>query len=174
MEWRGLRKQRKDVFYAFASALSLTLILAFSTKPPWVEAPKISQSAFFLHPAPEFHVRPDDKILGWVDTASATKMDGANGRHYLQAKGWAASCIPAVHLVAIYVLSDGNIIGKVAEFTPRSDVAAAYGRSDFTSSGWEIKMPIEDPLGRPPRITFLATLENGISWEIPGAALTFH
>ncbi len=54
----------------------------------------------------------------------------------LFAGGWAADTTAGAPVQSVTILVDGNSVGTGAVNGPRPDVAQAYNRTDFTSSGW--------------------------------------
>jgi len=54
----------------------------------------------------------------------------------LVVRGWAADTATGAPVQSVTVLVDGVSVGTAALGDVRPDVAQAYGRSDFTNSGW--------------------------------------
>jgi len=79
--------------------------------------------------------------IGFLDIAgdaggNATVVRG----NTLYASGWAADTATGAPVQSVTVLVDGNSVGTATLGVTRSDVANAYGRSDFTNSGWSFQM----------------------------------
>jgi hypothetical protein len=165
-----LTKISKHSIVAVAAAISVLLIVSFSTKPPWTQPPTAGTS---VHEQPMLQVRPQDRALGFVDRIVASQEPPGSGNLSLEAHGWAVSCLPAVSLASVILLVDGKPVGETKSFSSRPDVAAAYGRSDFESSGWNISS-VGSLLPGYHSVTLRAVLANGESILIPGPTLTVN
>jgi hypothetical protein len=53
--------------------------------------------------------------------------------------GWAADTASGAPVQSVTVFVDGNSVGTATLGSARPDVASAYGRSDFTNSGWSLQ-----------------------------------
>jgi len=156
----------RSYMVAVVAGISVLLIASFSTRPPWRRAPT---------ERPILHVQPQDRALGLVDgiVASPGSAPGSGNRS-LGARGWAVSCVPAVSLTSVIVLVDGKPAGETKSFSPRPDVAAAYGRSDFESSGWNIVASVGPLRAGDHTVTLRAVLANGEYIDLPGPRLTTY
>jgi hypothetical protein len=160
-------------FVAIAAAISVLLIVSFSTRPPWTDPPKAKVKAA-AHKPPIFHVQPQDRALGSVDSIVASQAGGSSGNRNLEARGWAVSCIRSAPLTTVIILVDGKPAGETKSFSLRPDVAKAYARPDFESSGWKISS-LAGPLSPGDHmVTLRAVLANGESMDLPGTKLTIH
>lgn len=154
-----------------ASAISVLLILSFSTRPPWTQPPTARTA---VHEQPTAHVQPQDRAVGFVDRIVASQGVPSSDKRSLEAGGWAVSCVPAVSLTSVILLVDGKPAGEAKGFSSRPDVAAAYGRSDFESSGWNISSSLGPLSAGNHTVTLRAVLANGESIDIPGPQLTIN
>jgi hypothetical protein len=104
-----------------ASAISVLLILSFSTRPPWTQPPTARTA---VHEQPTAHVQPQDRAVGFVDRIVASQGVPSSDKRSLEAGGWAVSCVPAVSLTSVILLVDGKPAGEAKGFSSRPDVAA--------------------------------------------------
>jgi hypothetical protein len=102
----------------------LLLALIFSRQPNWGVPPLLRFG--MMHAIP-----PDRSFIGAIESRLVTQA----GTH-LFVSGWAASASPALRVVRVELYVDRALVARVTDFVVRSDVAAAYGRSDFEWSGW--------------------------------------
>jgi hypothetical protein len=116
-------------------------------------------------------IDPNVKILGNVDSLSATAASQSGVRH-LSAQGWAISAVPGAPLTTVTLLVDGNAIAETKVFVARPDVASAFGRPDFEKSGWKIDAPLKQLGPKKHSVTVRATNKNGDELIVPGMPLT--
>ncbi len=139
-------------------------VLILSPRRPWSDGPrewrsdKLAAEREFAKAHSKLPIAVQDKIVGYVDGVSVTAE--ANGGNLLIARGWAASSDTKVPVVTVVMMMDEKPLAEVTHFTPRTDVAKAYGRPDFTQSGWEMAVPSPGSL-RGHQITFRAVNAKG-------------
>ena len=78
--------------------------------------------------------------IGYVDVAgdssgNATITKGGT----LYVRGWAADTVSGAPVQSVTVKIDGGSVGAATLGGSRPDVAQVYGRSDYTSSGWNFQ-----------------------------------
>jgi hypothetical protein len=79
--------------------------------------------------------------IGSVDLAGNASGNGTVVKNAtLYVYGWAADTSTGAPVQSVTVFVDGNSVGTATLGSARSDVASAYGRSDFTNSGWSFQM----------------------------------
>jgi hypothetical protein len=79
--------------------------------------------------------------IGSVDLAgTASGVGTVTKGNTLYVFGWAADTSTGAPVQSVTVFVDGNSVGTATLGLARSDVASAYGRSDFTNSGWSFQM----------------------------------
>jgi hypothetical protein len=79
--------------------------------------------------------------IGSVDLAGNASGVGTVGKgQTLYVFGWAADTAAGAPVQSVTVFVDGNSVGTATLGTARSDVASAFGRSDFTNSGWSFQI----------------------------------
>jgi hypothetical protein len=80
-------------------------------------------------------------VHGYVDAAGDSSWAPyvAKGEP-LYVGGWAADTVGGAPVQSVTILVDGVSVGTASLGGVRPDVAAAFGRSDFTNSGWGFQM----------------------------------
>ena len=124
------------------------------------------------HPQPKLHVRLWDQALGVVDQIVVSRGHSPSSPRVLEASGWAVSCSTAVPLRKVIVMVDGRPLAETARFSPRLDVARAYGRPDFELSGWSVSSSAESLAAGSHKVALRAVLANGRTVVLPGPTLT--
>jgi len=159
------------VFAAFAFAVMGLMLACSSSKPPTTESSAGSNPKPTSQAAPVPQLDPTVKILGVVDSLTATPASKSGPRHLL-AQGWAVSAVPGAPLTTVTLLVDGNAIAETKIFMARPDVASAFGRPDFEKSGWRIDAPLKRLGSGKHPVTVRATNKNGDELIVPGVPLT--
>jgi hypothetical protein len=156
-----------------SAMICILLTLSFSSRAPWTQVPKPRTAVHdqAIHP---LQVGAHDRALGNVDQISASSEIPGSRNRFLEARGWAASCVPAAPLASVTLLVDAKPAGQTKIFIPRPDVAAAFGRPDFESSGWKISSSVRSLQAGDHSVILRANLENGQSIDLPGPKLTVH
>ena len=149
---------------ATLAGLAVLLIVCFSTKPSWQDEPR-SNSAKGVS---VLHVQPTDRVLGGLNEAAISNADPVTGQRSLAAQGWVVSCVLTAPVKTVVVLVDGEPAGDTDQFFPRPDVAQAYGRLDFTNSGWQLDTFFGQLPSGAHVITLTVLLANGESVDLPG------
>lgn len=149
---------------ATLASLAVLLIVCLSTKPSWQDEP-VPNAAKIVS---VLHVQPTDRALGGLDAAAISNADPVTGQRSLAAQGWVVSCVLGAPVKTVAVLVDGEPAGDSDQFSPRPDVAQAYGRLDFNNSGWQL----DTVFGQLPPGTHVVTLKvllaNGEAVDLPG------
>jgi uncharacterized repeat protein (TIGR02543 family) len=80
------------------------------------------------------------QLVGQTNTAPLGSFDGATGSvtkgGSISASGWAADAEMGAPVLSVKMYVDGSYVGDATLGSSRSDVASAFGRSDYTNSGW--------------------------------------
>jgi N-acetylmuramoyl-L-alanine amidase len=80
-------------------------------------------------------------LIGSLDlTGNASGVGTVVKGSTLYGFGWAADTATGAPVQSVTVFVDGNSVGTATLGLARPDVASAYGRSDFTNSGWSFQM----------------------------------
>jgi hypothetical protein len=111
---------------------------------------------------------------GWLDLAvnpvNRSTSIGRGGN--LQLVGWAVDYQQSAPVSRVELRIDGNAVGNATTGLARPDVASAYGRSDFTNSGWTITYNIGNLSLGPHNATIVAYDNLNASATIGSATIT--
>jgi hypothetical protein len=162
---------RSCASFVLAFMVAAVMMACSSSKPPAEESSAGSGPKPASQAAPLAQVGPTDKILGNVESLTATP-ESQSSLGILRAQGWAVSAVSGAPVITVTLLVDGNPVAETATFELRPDVAAAFGRPDFEKSGWKIEVPLKKlGPGKHP-VTIRAINKNGDKLTVPGVSLT--
>jgi hypothetical protein len=100
--------------------------------------------------------------IGFVDMAGNASGVGSVGKgQTLYVRGWAVDTASGAPVQSVTVFVDGNSVGTATLGSARSDVASAYGRSDYTNSGWSFQMSTSPLSVGPHTVTATAVGPSG-------------
>jgi hypothetical protein len=111
-------------------------------------------------------------VLGHIDTRQTDHELSVSRGDDLPVDGWAVSTVPSLPLRKIVVLVDGEPRSEVDAFHVRTDVAEAFGRPDFSLSGWHSVIALNGLTPGTHVLTASAVLDDGR--KIPVATVTLR
>lgn len=120
-----------------------------------------------MKPAVMLPIPPRAIVLGFIDVAEIKTAGESGSEPSVTAMGWAVSCRPRVPLMKVVTLIDDKPVAQTAVFFPRPDVSAAFGRPEFDLSGWQLTVPLREPLTRAHKLVFQAVNSDGAAIELP-------
>jgi len=107
------------------------------------------------------------EVRGWLDRVEGKPQVGSR----INVVGWAAPERPETRIEAVEVLLDGIEIAEAAEGVERLDVADSFGKPDWSKSGWETEVSLDNILPREHRIEAVARDSRGARHSLRGGRL---
>ena len=161
-----------DLGVYFLTTVALGLMMACSSSKPAVETAPVAPSSKQATPeAPHLKVAATDKVIGVVDTLTATPATQSKPARLL-ANGWAVSCVAGSTVDVVTLMVDGKPVGETSTLIKRPDVASTYDRPDFEQSGWQIDVSLKKLGPGEHPVTVRASNSNGDNTVLPGKTLS--
>lgn len=123
--------------------------------------------------APTMQLAPTDKVVGSVDVLKLVPESDGKPQEIV-AGGWAASADASAPITTVTLLMNGKPLASTKPADTRADVAEAFGRPDFSMSGWKFEVPVGKVAPGKHKVTITATNSKGDSLALPGSSLTFN
>lgn len=111
------------------------------------------------------------QALGYLDMVDGKPLVHASPHADIRVSGWAACVEADSPLKSVDVLIDNQVTGHASIGRLRPDVAAAYSRPDFTTSGWTSVVSLGDIGVGAHELTGRATCARGESATLPSFQL---
>ena len=112
-----------------------------------------------------------EAVVGFVDMWERKPVLVGRAGASLEVSGWAACTAPGCSVERVVVLIDGQAFGEVRSFFSRPDVARAYGRPEFGSSGWRTTIWLRGLRPGWYSLSAMGTGSNGKSAVLPAFQL---
>jgi hypothetical protein len=120
-----------------------------------------------LPPKPESPTADDQQsaqVRGWLDRVEGKARIGGT----VEVIGWAGAERPENRIQDVEILLDGMEIAETAEGIERSDVADRFGKPDWSNSGWEVEIALDEILPGEHKIEAVARDSSGARYALLG------
>jgi len=104
------------------------------------------------------------QVRGWLDRVEGRARLGGS----VLVVGWAGAERSETRIEGIEILLDGVEIAKAAEGIERSDVADRFGKPEWSKSGWEAVVAMDEILPGEHRIEAVARDSTGAMYPLSG------
>ena len=111
------------------------------------------------------------RALGYLDMVDGKSVIHASRHADIRVSGWAACVAADSPLKSVDVLIDNQVAGHASIGRLRADVADAYSRPDFKTSGWTSVVSLGDTGIGAHELTGRATCARGESGTLPSFQL---
>jgi hypothetical protein len=104
------------------------------------------------------------EVRGWLDRVEGKARIGGT----VEVIGWAAAERPETRIEGIEILLDGVEIAEAAEGIERADVADSFGKPEWSRSGWEAQVAMDEILPGEHKIEAVARDSRGMKYPLSG------